>query len=172
MTLRSLTLIAGLALALVACDGLMKSDADQAPAAQAKRAPVDHEAQIEADIMIGRVEVMQEQTSHGLEVLGVARPALAELPTDRDTFRRLADAVERYIVLNKAACTGGVATGNLCPQTPYLPLWYAGRARPDTSPTGLKTAAESMQNQMTPLWDAVCAKAKAKSGDEHFCAIE
>jgi hypothetical protein len=25
---------------------------------------------------------------------------------------------------------------------------------------------------MIPLWDAVCAKAKTKSGDEHFCAIE
>jgi hypothetical protein len=170
MTLRSITLMAGLALALAACDGLMKSDAD--PVAQPKRAPVDHEAQIEADIMVGRVEVMQEQTNHGLEVLGVARPAMAELPTDRDTFRRLADAVERYNVLNKSACTGGVVPGNLCPQSPYLPLWYAGRAKPDTSPAGLKMAAEGMQDQMTPLWDAVCAKAKAKTGDEHFCAIE
>lgn len=170
MTLRSLTLVAGFALALAACDGLMKSDADPAP--QPKRAPVDHEAQIEADIMVGRVEVMQEQTNHGLEVLGVARPAMAELPTDRDTFRRLSDAVERYNVLNQSACAGGVVKGNLCPQSPYLPLWYAGRARPDTSPAGLKSAAEGMQNQMTPLWDAVCAKAKAKTGDEHFCAIE
>jgi hypothetical protein len=51
-------------------------------------------------------------------------------------------------------------------------MWYAGRPRPDTSPVGLKTMAEEMQNKMIPLWDAVCDKAKAKSGDEHFCAIE
>lgn len=169
MTRFSLTLIAVFALA--ACDGLMKSDT--APASQPKRAaPVDHEAQFEADIMVGRVEVMQDQTGRGLEILGAGRPAMAEQPTDRGTFRRLSDAVQRYNDLTKSACAGGVVGTGLCGQPPYLPLWYAGRARPDTTPTGLKNAAQAMQDQMIPLWDDVCAKAKAKTGDEHFCAIE
>ena len=172
MSFRTITLVAGLTLALGACDGLMKSDTQPGPAASQKRAAVDHDAQFEADIIVGRVEVMQDQTLRGLEVLGAGRPALAELPTDRETYRRLYDAVERYNLLNRSACAGGVAAGNLCVQPPYLPLWYAGRARPDVSPTGLKAMAEDMQGQMIPLWDAVCAKAKAKSGDEHFCAIE
>ncbi len=172
MTLRSIAVIAGLTIALAACDGLMNSD-EPGTAAQPKRAaPVDHEAQFEADIMVGRVEVMQDQTSRGLEVLGAGQPATAESPTDRDTYRRLYDAVERYNTLNKLACARAVVTGTLCPGTPYLPMWFAGRARPDTSPTGLKQAAQGMQDQMVPLWDAVCAKAKAKSGDQHFCAIE
>lgn len=172
MMLRSIAVVAGLTVALAACDGLMKSD-EPGPAAQPKRAaPVDHEAQFEADIMVGRVEVMQDQTIRGLELLGAGQTGLPELPTDRDTYRRLYDAVERYNVINKQACGSAVVTGTLCPGTPYLPMWYAGRARPDTSPTGLKQAAQGMQDQMVPLWDAVCAKAKAKSSDEHFCAIE
>jgi hypothetical protein len=172
MTLRSLALVTGLTCAIAACDGLMKSDPAPEPPAQQKRAPAGSDAQFEADIMVGRVEVMQDQTARGLEVLGAGRPADAELPSDRDTYRRLYDAVERYNALNKSACAGGVAAGNLCGKPPYLPLWYAGRARPDVSSTGLRTMAEDMQDQMIPLWDAVCAKAKAKSGDEHFCAIE
>ena len=169
MTARILTLTAALALTLVACDGLMKSDTGPA---QPKRPAADSAEQFEADIMAGRVEVMQEQTHRGLEVLGVAPPPFAEQPTDRETYRRLHDAVGRYNDLNRAACAGGVASGGLCGKPPYLPLWYAGSARPDTSPTGLKSMAQEMQDTMTPLWDAVCAKAKAKSGDEHFCALE
>lgn len=173
MIKRSLAAIAAaaLSLGLVACDGIMKSDPEPARVQQ-KLAPATHEAQIEADITIGRVEVMQDQTRQGLQVLGAALPAVAEQPTDRETYRRLYDAVGRYNELNRAACAAGIATGNLCGPAPYLPLWYAGRARPDTSPTGLKTMAEEMQNQMTPLWDTVCTKAKAKTGDQHFCAIE
>lgn len=157
-----------LALSLAACDGLMKSND---PPPQQKRPPVDDAAHFEADIIVGRVEVMQDQTQRGLELLGARVPPAAELPTDRETYRRLGDAVQRYNQLKGAACTAAIFADPRCNQ-PYLPLWYAGRARPDTSPTGLKAMAEDMQNTMIPLWDAVCAKAKAKSGDEHFCAIE
>jgi hypothetical protein len=168
MTQKSFAAVAALTLALVACDGLMKSDE---PVIQEKRPAVDHDAQIEADIIAGRVEVMQEQVGQGLKVLGVAGPALAELPTDRETYRRLADAVERHNLLNKSACDAGIATGGRCAQ-PYMPLWYAGRARPDTSPAGLKAMAEEMQNEAVPLWGDVCAKAIAKTGNQDFCAIE
>ena len=169
MTARPLLLTAVLALTLCACDGLMKPDSGSGP--QSKRAAVDNEAQFEADIMVGRVEVMQDQTHRGLQALGVALPPAVEHPTDRDTYRRLYDAVRRYNDLNRAACAGGVAA-SLCGKPPFLPLWYAGRARPDVSPAGLKAAAQEMQDTMVPLWDAVCDKAKAKTGDEHFCAIE
>ncbi len=157
-----------LALSLAACDGLMKSND---PPQQQKRPPVDDSAHFEADIMVGRVEVMQDQTQRGLDLLGVRVPSMAELPTDRDTYRRLYDAVDRYNHLKGAACTAAIFTDVRCSQS-YMPLWYAGRARPDTSPTGLKAMAEGMQATMIPLWEAVCAKAKAKSSDEHFCAIE
>jgi hypothetical protein len=156
-----------LSFSLAACDGLMKSND---PPPHQKRPPVDDGAQIEADIMVGRVEVMQDQTQRGLELLGARLAPMAELPTDRETYRRLTDASRRYNVLNVAACSAAIVAGPPC--QPYMPNWHHGRARPDTSPAGLKAMAEDMQNTMIPLWDAVCAKAKAKSGDEHFCAIE
>jgi len=171
MIKRTLAVLALASLALLACDQKPSNNAPD-PKAQQKRAAIEHDAQFEADIIAGRVEVMQEQTRRGLQVLGTPLPQVAELPTDRETYRRLYDAVERYNELNRAACAGGIATGNLCGPAPFLPMWYAGRPRPDTSPVGLKTMAEEMQNKMIPLWDAVCDKAKAKSGDEHFCAIE
>lgn len=157
-----------LVLSLAACDGLMKSND---PPPQQKRPPVDDSAHLEADIMVGRVEVMQDQTQRGLELLGARVPAAPELPTDRETYRRLTDASQRFNQLNDAACSAAIVAGAPCTK-PYMPNWHHGRARPDTSPTGLKAMAEDMQNTMIPLWDAVCAKAKAKSGDEHFCAIE
>ena len=174
MTARPLALSLALSLALVGCDELMKTFSTPAPdpKAQQKLAAIDNDAHFEADIMVGRVEVMQEQTTRGLNLLGVPRAETAEARTDRDTYRRLYEAVGRYNDLRTTACTGKVASGQLCGPEPFLPLWYAGRARPDVSGPGLKKAAEEMQDRMVPLWEAVCAKAKAKSGDEHFCAIE
>jgi hypothetical protein len=176
MTARSLSLVTAFCLALSGCDELTKmiSPPSKPEAAQPQRTAAEHEAQAEAEILIGRIEVMQEQTINGLEILasGAHSDASLETPTDRDTYRRLYEAVGRYNALRKTACTRRVARGELCGPEPFLPLWYAGRARPDTSPEGLKKAAEEMQERMMPLWDAVCAKAKAKSGDEHLCAIE
>lgn len=171
MIKRTLAVLALASLALVACDQ-KPSNPTPNPNAQQKRAAMEHDAQFEADLIAGRVEVMQDQTRRGIQLLGAPLAPAVELPTDRDTYRRLYDAVERYNDLNRAACAGGIATGNLCGPEPFLPLWYAGRARPDISAVGLKTMAEEMQSKMVPLWDAVCAKAKAKSGDEQFCAIE
>jgi hypothetical protein len=170
MIKRTLAVLALASLALLACDQKPSTPAPD-PKAQQKRAAIEHDAQFEADLATGRIEVMQEQTRRGLQLLGATLAPLVEQPTDRETYRRLYDAVERYNELNRAACTG-IAPGDFCGPAPFLPLWYAGRARPDTSPIGLKAMAEEMQNKMIPLWDAVCTKAKAKSGDEHFCAIE
>jgi len=174
MTLRRFAALISLSLALVACDELLKTESRPDPAAKQKLAALEHDALFETEIMIGRVEVMQDQTHRGLEILGVSAPAIrgAEATSEREPYRRLYDAVERYNDLRQVACARKIARGELCGSAPYLPLWYAGRARPDTSPSGLKTMAEDMQGQMMPLWDTVCAKAKAKSGDEHLCAIE
>jgi hypothetical protein len=170
---RKSPLLFALALALAACDGLMKSE--PAPAPEQKRAPAaddEDQSAFEAHIMTGRVAVMQDQTARGLKLLGVDAPPEPDAPSDRDTYAHLYAEVERYNVLLKAACAGKVVSGADCAAPPFLPLWYAGRARPDTSPKGLKSAAEAMQDQMMVLWDPVCAKAKAKSGDPDFCAIE
>jgi hypothetical protein len=163
MTART-TLLIALSLALVGCDGLMKSDQQ----ADAKRPAIDNGEQIEADIMAGRVEVMLQQAHAGLGTLGIAAPPLVELPTDRDTYRRLADGVAQYNTVNATACKNGLAKGDAC--RPYSPAWLTGAA--PTTPAALKAAAEDLQDTAIPLWDTVCAKAKAKSGDEHFCAIE
>lgn len=163
MIARTAPLIVALSLALVACDGLLKSE-DQP---QAKRPAVDNGEQLEADIMAGRVEVMLQQAHSGLGVLGVSAPPLTELPTDRDTYRRLADAVTQYNTVNAAACTKGLAKGDAC--RPFSPAWLGNAP---ATPEALKAAAQDLQDTAIPLWDAVCAKAKAKSGDEHFCAIE
>ena len=163
MTARSTALILALSLALAACDGLMKSEQQTA----AKRPAADSGDQIEADIMAGRVEVMMQQAHAGLGVLGVAAPPLVELPTDRETYRRLADAVTQYNAVNAAACAKGLAKGDVC--RPYHPAWLDSAP---ITPAALKAAAQELQDTAIPLWDTVCAKAKAKSGDEHFCAIE
>ncbi|MBP6012505.1 MAG: hypothetical protein KBA31_09785 [Alphaproteobacteria bacterium] len=163
MIARTAPLIVVLSLALVACDGLLKSD-DQP---QAKRPTVDNGEQLEADIMAGRVEVMLQQAHSGLGVLGVSAPPLAEFPTDRDTYRRLSDAVTQYNIVNSSACGSGLAKGDACRS--YSPAWLAGAP---ATPAALKAAAEDLQGTAMGLWDTVCAKAKAKSGDENFCAIE
>jgi hypothetical protein len=95
MIKRTLAVLALASLALLACDQKPSNNAPD-PKAQQKRAAVEHDAQFEADLIAGRVEVMQEQTRRGLQVLGTPLPQVAELPTDRETYRRLYDAVERY----------------------------------------------------------------------------
>ena len=81
------------------------------------------------------------------------------------------NAVRYYNTLRKFACATKVVSGNFCAGAPYQPLWYAGRARPE-SYASLNEMAGEMQDTMVELWDIVCAKATPKSGDEHFCAIE
>lgn len=163
MTARSTVLIVSLSLALGACDGLLKS----AEQPQGKRPAVDSGEQLEADIMAGRVEVMLQQAHSGLGVLGIAAPPLTEWPTDRDTYRRLTDAVTQYNAVNGLACAKGVAKRDTC--RAYSPAWLT---QAPASPAALKAAAQDLQDTAILLWDSVCAKAKAKSGDEHFCAIE
>ncbi len=127
------------------------------------------------EIMVGRVEVMQDQTKRGLDVLAglSVPPESAHEPTEGiDTYRRLYNAVERYNALRGSACRAKVLSDADCGGPLYMPIWYAGRARPDTSLSGLATMAEDMQNQMIPLWSGVCEKVVAKSGDDQFCAIE
>jgi len=157
----------GLALSLAACDELMVQD-QAAPAAPGTPS-------LETEIIVGRVEVMQDQAQRGLDLLA-GRPVPAESPHEPaegvDAYRRLNNAVERYNALRNAGCGAKLLGDEHCGASPYMPLWYAGRARPDTSPAGLAVMAEEMQNQMIPLWGDVCAKAIAKSGDEQFCAIE
>lgn len=173
MTNRSLVLIIACGLALAGCDEFMKSSPSIDPAAAQKQAALDRDAMFEGEVMIGRVEVMQDQTRHGLEVLGLPAP---EIPTvdgihEREPVRRLHDTVGRYNHLREAACLGRAADGEVCKAAPYQPQWYTGAAR-RPSGTGLRQMAENMQNQMMPLWTSVCAKAEAKTGDKHLCAIE
>jgi hypothetical protein len=172
MTNRSLVLTAILGLTLVACDGYKPQQAVDAAAAT-KQAALDRDAMFEGEIMIGRVEVMQDQTRHGLEVLGLRAPEIPPIEgiQEREPVRRLHDTVGRYNHLREVACLGRAADGEVCKTAPYQPQWYTGAAR-RPSGTGLRQMAENVQDQMTPLWTSVCAKAQAKTGDKHLCAIE
>lgn len=167
--IRSLALVVALPLTLAGCDDFMKSRSVD-PAAAKKQAALDRDAGFEGEIMIGRVEVMQDQTRRGLEVLGLNPPA-AEAAPEREPFRRLQDTVGRYNDLRQFACRARAADGEVCTSAPYQPQWAKG-ARPPASGTNLRQMAENVQDQMTPLWTSVCSKAQARSGDEHLCAIE
>lgn len=171
--IRALALLTILALTLAACDDLMKSATGVDPAAAKKQAALDRDAMFEGEVMIGRVEVMQEQTRRSLEVLGLNPPTMphADGIQEREPFRRLHDTVGRYNHLREIACLGRAADGEVCKSAPYQPQWYTGAKRPSNG-TGLRRMAEHMQNQMTPLWTSVCARAQARTGDEHLCAIE
>jgi hypothetical protein len=169
--IRSLVFTAVLALTLAGCDEFMKSSVDQA--ASQKQAALERDAMFEGELMIGRVEVMQEQTRRGLEVLGLRPPDVPPVDAiqEREPVRRLHDTVARYNHLREAACRGKAVDGEVCRAAPYQPQWYTGAPR-RPSGTGLRQMAEGVQNQMTPLWTSVCTKAEAKSGDKHLCAIE
>ena len=159
--MRKLLLIAAAAGLLAACDGLYKEQTG----VNGSRDITDR---FEADIVVGRVEVMQDQTHAGLRLLGVSLPDMGA-SHDRDSYGRLQGAVARFNALREACVKRG---GNLCPPAPYLPAWYSRPPAGAGSGTGLRRMAEEMQDHMMPFWDAVCDRAKAKSGDQHFCAIE
>ena len=125
----------------------------------------------EVDILVGRVEVMQDQVHAGLKLLG-ARVHEAEASGEIDAYTRLRGVVARYNALLSAACDRRIAGGNLCAGAPYLPAWLGGSFPASLPDEQLKRMAEEMQNRMLPFWDAVCAKAKVRSGDQNFCAIE
>ncbi len=148
---------------LAACDDSRKT---QQPAAES-----DLFARTEADIAVGRVEVMQDQVHAGLKLFGASLRD-AEASAETGAFRRLQGVIVRYNELRSTACARKVTGGKLCPVAPYHPSWSLVGSDAVISGVDLKRMAEEMQNEMMPFWDAVCVKAKAKTGDEQFCAIE
>ena len=150
-------------LALVSCVGCACADSVAA---------IRNDADLESEIMIGRTEVMHDQTARGLAVLGVIQLPNEDAqrpPDERPPFERLHSEVERYNQLHDIACGSRAISTPVCGEVRYSPPWYA---RPDTSAGGLKRMAEDMQGHTMPLWSAVCARATAKTGDKDFCAIE
>ncbi len=148
---------------LAACDDSRKT---QQPAGES-----DLFARTEADIAVGRVEVMQDQVHAGLKLFGASLHD-AEVSVEGDALRRLQGVVARYNELRSTACAKRVTGGNMCPPAPYHPAWSLAGSGSSISGADLKRMAEEMQNEMMPFWNAVCVKAKAKSGNEQFCAIE
>lgn len=135
------------------------------------------QGEIDVEILIGRTEVMHDQTARGLVVLGVmqASPDGEQyLPADpeRNQYARLTDAVVRYNNLRDMACGSRAIANPLCMAQRFMPLWASAGPRPYFAPHDLHRMAEEMQDQTTPLWLAVCDRAKARTGDRNFCAIE
>lgn len=170
--IRSVLFLTAIAFTLAACDGLQPSSLADKAAAK-KQAALDRDAMFEGEVMIGRVEVMQDQTRRSLEVLGLRAPEMPAIEgiQEREPLRRLHDTVGRYNHLREVACLGRAADGEVCRAAPYQPGWYTGTPNRPTG-TSLRQMAENVQNQMTPLWSSVCGKAQEKSGDKHLCAIE
>ena len=147
---------------------------------QAKRAPTPNSAEgellLEADIVIGRMEVMLDQSIHGLQVLGARVRAedsdMPSLPTaDAPRDLRLRTLVQRHNVLSTKACGSGIWPAAGCAFTPFAPSWLQASGVTPPAQT-IKAMADEAQAHVMILWDGVCAKAKAKSGDEHLCVIE
>jgi hypothetical protein len=135
------------------------------------------QGEIDVEILIGRTEVMHDQTARGLVVLGVQQASADGeqfLPSDpeRNQYTRLADAVVRYNNLRDMACGSRVITHPLCMAQRFMPPWFAAGPRPYWSPDDLRRMAQDMEDQTTPLWSAVCERAEARTGDRNFCAIE
>jgi hypothetical protein len=135
----------------------------------------DVHGEIDLEIVIGRTEVMHDQTARGLTVLGVHQArGDGELLGERarhDQYARIADAVVRYNSLRALACGARVIQHRLCYGAHFAPPWYA-RGRAHVRPHDLRRMAEEMQRQTVPLWTAVCDRARQRSGDRDFCAIE
>jgi hypothetical protein len=135
------------------------------------------QGEIDVEILIGRTEVMHDQTARGLVVLGVAQASpdgeqLLPSDPDRNQYTRLTDAVVRYNNLRDMACGSRVITHPLCMAQRFMPPWFSAGPRPYWSPDDLRRMAQDMQDQTTPLWTAVCERAEARTGDRNFCAIE
>lgn len=135
------------------------------------------QGEIDLEIVIGRTEVMQDQTARGLVILGL-RQASSDgeqlLPSDpqRDQYARLAELVVRYNNLRDLACGNRVIQHPLCVGQRFMPMWFTGGRRPYAPPDDLKRMANEMQNQTAPLWMAVCDRARLRTGDKDFCSIE
>jgi hypothetical protein len=143
----------------------------------AATALADVQSEIDLEIVIGRTEVMQDQTARGLALLGVqqASPDGEQLlPGDpqRNQYSRLADAVVRHNNLRDMACGSRAIKHPLCFGARYMPAWLASGQRVYLRPDDLKRMAEDVQRQTMPLWLAVCDRARQRSGDRNFCAIE
>jgi hypothetical protein len=135
------------------------------------------QGEIDVEILIGRIEVMHDQTARGLSVLGVMQgPADGEqnVPADplRNQYARLNDAVVRYNNLRDMACGSRAINHPLCGGVRFNPSWYSTSVRAYWTPDDLRRMAEEVQRQTMPLWLAVCDRAKARTGDRNFCAIE
>jgi hypothetical protein len=135
------------------------------------------QGEIDVEILIGRTEVMHDQTARGLVVLGVMQASgdgEQYLPADseRNQYSRLTDAVVRYNNLRDMACGSRAITDALCMAQRFMPEWFSAGPRPYWSADDLRRMAQDMQNQSAPLWSAVCERATARTGDKSFCAIE
>lgn len=133
--------------------------------------------ELDVEILIGRTEVMHDQTARGLSVLGVIRATddgEQYSPSDvpRDPYRRLTDAVVRFNSLRDLACGTHVIVAPVCAGPRYTPAWVLPTTRPVNRPEDLRRMAEDLQSKTMPLWLAVCDRAKARTGDRNFCAIE
>src|SRR5690242_7694072 len=89
-------------------------------------AVADVQGEIDVEILLGRTEVMHDQTARGLVVLGVMQASgdgEQYLPGDpqRDQYVRLNDAVVRYNNLRDMACGSHVINHPLCTGQRFQP---------------------------------------------------
>jgi hypothetical protein len=80
-------------------------------------------------------------------------------------------AVLNHAALQAEVCARGLVAPALCGDR-YLPRWLVAPARARVTAAALDRWSDEAQGAMLPLWDALCAKAIAKTGNKDFCAIE
>jgi len=135
------------------------------------------QGEIDVEILIGRTEVMHDQTARGLVVLGVSQASAdgeQYLPAEAEhnQYARLTDAVVRFNNLREMACGSHVINTPLCAAQRFIPPWFSTGERRYVTAQDLLRMAQDVQDQTTPLWTAVCERAEARTGDRNFCAIE
>lgn len=135
------------------------------------------QGEIDVELLIGRTEVMHDQTARGLAVLGVGHAAPdgeQYLPADpeRNQFARIQEAAVRFNNLRDMACASRVINSPLCGGERFLPPWLSAGPRPYFAQDDLLHMAQDVQDRTTPLWAAVCERAEMRTGDRNFCTIE
>jgi hypothetical protein len=90
---------------------------------------------------------------------------------DETTVRNLKIAILRYNLLAEAACEADRPNREFCGE-PYMPDWLRAPASTPYSQSQMQTMIREANARITPMWNAVCARARTASRNERYCELE
>ena len=123
----------------------------------------------------GRLGVMMDQAEAAAEAAHENDlDEELETPEGQTAYaaRALRDSILRFNGLQLQVCRGNnEVPAGLC-GAPYLPGWLNEPVTQRPAPAVLTQRLEDAMQHISPLWSALCDKAKAAGQDEHFCDLE